>query len=319
MKHSRFKAPVFAALFFFMVFVYPAAVPAEKVPVVASIFPLADMVQQVGSPHVDVTFIIPAGASPHTFELKPSQIKKIAAARVFFMIGAGLEIWAEKFTAAAGKDLLTVTLSDGVRLINFTESAHAHDDDHGAPSARPRIESGPAADNAAMANPHIWLDPVIAQSMVARMVTVLCNVDGIHAEHYRRRGEVYLKSLAALDREIRLAVSGFELKEYVAFHAAWDYFAKRYGLTPVGVIETAPGRNPTPKRIQQIIADIKKYHIRAVFAEPQLNPKVALVIAQEADVHVLLLDPMGAPALSGRHTYLELMRYNLNVLKEAMQ
>jgi len=319
MKRNRFLASASAALFFFMGLVSPAIASAEKVPIVASIFPVADMVQQVGSPYVDVTFIIPAGASPHTFEPKPSQIKKIAAARVFFMIGAGLEIWAEKFTAAAGKDLMTVTLSDGIKLIDSIEPAHAHDDDHGEPSVRPYTEPAHSADNAAMANPHIWLDPVIAQSMVARIVTVLCSLDAIHADHYRRQGEVYLKSLKALDQEIRLAVSGFALKKYVAFHAAWDYFAKRYGLEPVGVIETAPGRNPTPKRIKQIIADIQKYHIRAVFAEPQLNPKVALVIAKEAGVQVLLLDPMGAPTLTGRRTYLELMRYNLDVLKEAMQ
>ena len=87
----------------------------------------------------------------------------------------------------------------------------------------------------------------------------------------------------------------------------------------MGIIETAPGQNPTPRRIKQIIADIKKYRIRAIFAEPQLNPKVAVVIAKEADVRVLLLDPMGAPTLAGRRTYLELMRYNLDVLKEAMQ
>ncbi|MDF1594033.1 MAG: metal ABC transporter substrate-binding protein [Desulfobacterales bacterium] len=318
MKPKRFKGSVFATLFFFIALFSPALILAEKVPVVASIFPVADMIQQVGSPYVDVTFIIPAGASPHTFEPKPSQIKKIAAARVFFMIGAGLEIWAEKFMAAAGKDLLTVTLSDGVDLIRSTEAAHEHDADQPGSNMR-QTKPDHTDSGAVIANPHIWLDPVIAQSMVTRIVAVLCSVDENHADHYRRQGEVYLKSLVKLDQDIRLAVSGFALKKYVAFHAAWDYFARHYGLEPVGIIETAPGRNPTPKRIKQIIADIKKYNLRAVFVEPQLNPKVAVVIAKEANVHVLLLDPMGAPTIKGRRSYLELMRYNLDVLKEAMQ
>jgi len=312
-KRKRVIEPVSAALLFFMSLVCPTGALAERVSVVASIFPVADMVQQVGSPYVDVTFIIPAGASPHTFEPKPSQIRQIAAARIFFMIGAGLEMWAEKFTAAAGRDLLTVTLSDGVKLIYFTETAHAHDDDHATPPLRQQTGGNPV-----IANPHIWLDPAIAQSMVARIVTGLCSIDAIHADHYRRQGAAYTKSLMELDQAIRSEVSTFTLKKYVAFHAAWDYFARRYGLVPVGIIETAPGKNPTPKRIKQIIADIKKHHIRAVFAEPQLNPKVAVVIAQEANVRVLLLDPMGGPDLKGRLTYLELMRFNLDVLKEAM-
>lgn len=288
MKRNRFKGAVFAPLFFFIALGFPAQALTEKVPVVASIFPVADMVQQVGGPYVDVTFIIPAGASPHTFEPKPSQIEQIAKARVFFMIGAGLEIWAEKFTAAAGKDLLTVTLSDGVDLIKSTESAHGHDGDQPESTLR-QTKPDYTDSSSVIADPHIWLDPVIAQSMVARIVTILCSVDESHADHYRRQGEVYLKSLMRLDQEIRSAVSGFALKKYVAFHAAWDFFARHYGLEPVGIIETAPGRNPTPRRIKQIIADIKKHRIRAVFVEPQLNPKVAEVIAKEANVHVLLL------------------------------
>ncbi|MEW6671536.1 MAG: metal ABC transporter substrate-binding protein [Thermodesulfobacteriota bacterium] len=319
MNGKRVMQLVLTSLFLFLRLVAPAGASAEKIPVVASIFPVADMVQQVGSPYVDVTFIIPAGASPHTFEPKPSQVKQMAAAKAFFIIGAGLEIWAEKFMAAAGKDLLTVRLSDGVTLIHSAESDHAHDEGEAEPHGRQPAEPGRSAGKPGMANPHIWLDPVIAQTMAARIVTVLCSVDTAHADHYRRQGEDYLQRLAELDREVRSAVSHFTLKKYVAFHAAWDYFARRYGLESVGIIETAPGKNPTPRRIKQIIADIKKHSIRAVFAEPQLNPKVAVVIAKEAHARVLLLDPMGAPDVKGRRTYLELMRFNLDVLKEAMQ
>lgn len=319
MKHRRTNRSIFAVSLFFFSLLFPAGTQAQKIPVVASIFPVADMVQQVGSPYVEATFIIPGGASPHTFEPRPSQIRQLAEARVFFKIGAGLEIWAEKFTAAAGKKLLTVTLSDGVTLIRATESDHDHDSDRAARSAGLRADAGGSAEIEVVANPHIWLDPVIAQKMVGSIVTALCRVDALHADHYRRQGEAFTQRLMDLDREIRSAVLDFSNKKYVAFHAAWDYFAGRYGLEPVGIIETAPGRHPTPKRIEQIVADIKKHRIRAVFAEPQLNPKVAAVIAQEADVRVLLLDPMGAPDAEGRRSYLELMRYNLDVLKEAMQ
>ncbi|MFC1830150.1 metal ABC transporter substrate-binding protein [Thermodesulfobacteriota bacterium] len=108
-------------------------------------------------------------------------------------------------------------------------------------------------------------------------------------------------------------------KKYVSFHASWDYFARRYGLEPVGVIEASPGRNPTPRQIKNIVEQIEKYDIRAVFAEPQFNPRAAEVIARQTGVHVLLLDPVGGPEIKERSTYISLMKYNLNVLHKAMK
>ena len=117
---------------------------------------------------------------------------------------------------------------------------------------------------------------------------------------------------------IASTVEKFKTRKYVSFHPAWDYFARQYGLESVGVIEEAPGRRPTPRKIKKIISLIKKHDIRAVFAEPQLNPKVAEVIAREADVKVLLLDPMGGSNIKDRNSYLGLMKYNLKVFQEAM-
>jgi ABC-type Zn uptake system ZnuABC Zn-binding protein ZnuA len=85
------------------------------------------------------------------------------------------------------------------------------------------------------------------------------------------------------------------------------------------VIEASPGRNPSPIQIKRIVDRIKKHRIQSIFAEPQLNPKVAEVIAKEANVRMLILDPMGGPKLPGRSSYIDLMNYNLNVFQEAMK
>ena len=128
-----------------------------------------------------------------------------------------------------------------------------------------------------------------------------------------------MAELDALDRDIADTVNQFKTREVISFHASWDYFAARYGLTLAGVIEKTPGRNPTPREIAGIVSSIKAYHIRAVFAEPQFSPKVADVIAREAGVKVLILDPLGGETLAGRNTYIGLMTYNLQIMKEAMQ
>ena len=276
----------------------------EKIPVIASIFPVADMVKQVGGMYVDVTIIIPSGASPHTYEPRPSLLKKISEAHVFFMIGAGLELWAGNFVRLSNNQLITVKLSEGISLIKLSKHHHGDTDISDT-------ESG-------FANPHIWLDPKIAKLMVNKIISVLCKIDNKHMKYYEKRGLAYLDKLDELHVSIASTVEKFKIRKYVCFHPAWDYFARQYKLESVGVIEAAPGRSPTPRSIKKIVSLIIKHDIRAVFAEPQLNPKVAEVIAREAGVKVLFLDPMGGPDIKGRSSYFDLMKYNLGVLQEAM-
>jgi zinc transport system substrate-binding protein len=312
-KIIRLFGSVLLVLIIGIVQVFPSICLGEAVPVVASIFPVADMVKAVGGEKVDVIFILPPGASPHTFEPKPSLVRKISSARIFFMVGAGLEFWAEKFVKLAGSDLTQVVLSEGEELIYI--DGHQHEISGGHHHGKPG-NSGPES---TVANPHIWLDPVAAKTMVKKIVASLGKVDGRHSKFYQQRGREYLNELDKLDRLISATVATFSIKKFVAFHPSWDYFARRYGLEPVAVIEAAPGRNPTPVQIKNIVARIKEHRIRAVFAEPQLNPRAAEVIAKEAGVEVLLLDPVGGPGLNKRSSYIDLMTYNLNVLRGAMQ
>ena len=302
-------------LLFLLIQFFALSCLAEKIPVIASIYPVADMVRQVGGDHVRVTCVLPPGASPHTFEPKPDLVRAFSSARIFFMIGAGLEFWAGKFIQLSGPNLLTVVLSRGVDLIASTEHDHEHDlEGHPHENEAKTLKNEPA-----VANPHIWLDPVIVKSMVHKITAALCEVDPRHVPYYNERSQNYLKELDRLDHLIAGTTARFKNKKYVAFHASWDYFARQYGLEPAGVIEAAPGRNPTPLQIKKIIAAIKQYHIRAVFAEPQLNPRAAEVIAKEARVRILLLDPIGGPKQPYGNTYVDLMTHDLNILKEAME
>lgn len=281
---------------------------AEPVKIMASIYPVGDMIRQVGGELVDVTVVVPPGASPHTFELKPATIKAFSASRLFFMVGAGLEFWANAAVKASGKSLQTVILSDDMPLIQMV--GHRHDGHTEKVANNPHHES---------ANPHIWLDPILAKQMVGRIVQALSAADPEHAIQFASQGEDYSKKLDDLDRLIQNSVRTFKIKKYVAFHPAWDYFALRYGLECGGVIEASPGRNPTPKMIAQIVKTIQASNIQAVFAEPQFNPQIADVIAREAGVRVLFLDPIGGSDVPGGQTYLDLMNRNMGILREAMQ
>jgi zinc transport system substrate-binding protein len=267
---------------------------AAKIKVIASIAPLADFVKQVGGERVDVKLLLPPGASPHVYEPTPKSIKDVSDAEVFIKIGAGLEFWAEKIIKSSGnKKLIIVDSSSGISLIRESHS-------HGS-----------------FADPHIWLDPVIASSIVTKIEKALIEVDPQDAEFYEQNASLYKKKLLQLHKEISAKVKTFRIKEYVTFHPAWNYFSKRYGLRVAGVIEESPGKEPSVKHIANIIKEIKRIGSRVVFVEPQFNPKIAEAVAKESGAKVLYLDPIGGQ--KGRETYMDMMRYNISVMESAMK
>lgn len=259
---------------------------AEKIKVIASIAPLADLAKQVGGERVEVRLLLPPGASPHIYEPTPRAIKAVSDAKVFIKIGAGLEFWAEKIIKASGnKKLIIVDSSSGVSVVG--------------------------------ADPHIWLDPVIASSIVTKIEKAIIKADPQGSELYKQNASMYKEKLSQLDKEISDKVKTFRIKEYVTFHPAWNYFSKRYGLKVAGVIEESPGKEPSPKHIAKIIKEINRIGSRVVFVEPQFNPKIAEAVAKESNAKVLYLDPIGGQ--KGRETYIDMMRYNISVMESVMR
>lgn len=275
---------------------------AERVNVVVSIYPLRDIVQQVGGDRVNVTFMVPPGASPHTFEPTASDMAKISKSEMFVIIGSGLEFWADKaLKSAKGKTTRIVVLSRGMPLL------HGEHEGHGSPH------------DSETADPHIWLDPFLVKDMAQKIADTLGEIDPTNRPYYMGKVESFKKELDQLHTEITESIKTFRTREYVTFHPAWNYFSRRYGLKVLGVIEESPGKEASPKHIAGIIRAIRRSGAKAVFAEPQFNPKIAEVIAKEAGARVLFLDPIGSPDLKGRDKYLALLRYNLSILQEALK
>jgi zinc transport system substrate-binding protein len=264
----------------------------DRLLVVASILPLADFARQVGGDRVQVEVLVPAGASPHTYELLPSQLGAVSRARLLVLNGIGLEYWAaDLITAAENPALSVVTTGNSLALI----ADAAHD------------LSG---------NPHVWLSPLNAGHQVELIRDALIEADPAGEAVYQANADSYLGELAALDAEIREAVAGFASRRFIAFHSAWVYFARDYGLEQAAVVERTPGAEPSPAEIAAIIQTAKAIGARAIFAEPQFSPKAAEVIAEESNAQVLFLNPLGLPP---DYRYLDLMRSNLGEMAKALK
>lgn len=292
----------FAVMFFafLSVLISDVSYAAQKIKVVASIAPLADFARQVGGEKVEVTLLLPPGASPHTYEPPPRMSQEIAKARVFVKIGAGLEFWADKLVSATAPGVVTVTCSEGVDLIRIDDHDHGHD------------HKGTAG-----VDPHIWLDPLISVTIIGKIEKAFSKIDPQNSSYYKNNASAYIAKLSALDREIAERVKTFRTKEYVTFHPAWNYFSRRYGLRVVGVIEESPGKEPTPKHLGRLLQTIRGFKTKVIFAEPQFSTRTAEAIAREAGAQVLILDPEGGQ--KGRETYIDMMRYNISTMERAMK
>ena len=272
---------------------WPGAALAT-VRVVATIFPLADLVRQVGGDEVEVMTLLPPGASPHTFEPTPEQARQVATARLFVEVGAGLDAWAARLRAARTAPLTVVTATAGLSLL---------DGEHG--------EGG---------DPHVWLDPVLVRDHIVGAI-----VEGLAAAAPDRRaaferGATQLRdTLTRLDAEVRAILTPAQRRSYVAFHAAWRYFGRRYDLTEVAVVESFPGKEPSAREIAALVDRARAAHAAALLVEPQFAPRTAEQIAREFGGRTVLADPIGGAQLPGRQSYADLMRYNAHAFVEALR
>ncbi|MDK2888646.1 MAG: zinc transport system substrate-binding protein [Thermoanaerobacter sp.] len=277
------------------------AVPAagEKIAVVTTIYPLYDFARQVGGERVEVTRLLPAGAEPHTWEPTPKDMAALARARVFIYNGAGMEPWVQR--------QLGMLEEKGVRVV---EASRGLD-----------LIAGPGDHGEAGVDPHVWLDPVLAQEIVKKIRDAYIAVDPEHAAYYSSRADEYLAALRELDREYRAAAQDFRRREIVTSHAAFAYLARRYGLQQVALMGLSPESEPDPVRMREIVAFCREHDVKYVFFEALVSPKVSRTLAREVGAETLVLNPLGniTPEEEKRgENYLSIMRENLARLKVAL-
>ncbi len=111
-------------------------------------------------------------------------------------------------------------------------------------------------------------------------------------------------------------MKAFKSRSFVAFHPTWVYFAHRYGLNDAAAIESSPGKEPSPADVRHAIDAAREFHVKAIFAEPQVYPKAADVVAEEVGAQVVMLNALGEPP---RYEYIPMMRANINAMAEAMR
>jgi len=271
-----------------------------KIIVTATIFPLADMARIIGGSQVEVFTLLPPGASPHTFEPTPQQGRQVSQSDIFLEIGAGLDGWAGKLARAANPDILMVTVTEGLDLLPVLPGEHGHEEE-------------------TFEDPHVWLDPVLVERIIAPTICQAMSQSlPAQEDYFRENLRKFQGELAGLDRKIKDKTGSFSQKKFISFHATWRYFAHRYGLHEVASVAEYPGKEPSARWLASLTRQIQEEGIQAIFIEPQFNPRPAELLAEETGCLVYAHDPIGGEGLEGRASYLKLMEFNLKVLEEAL-
>lgn len=254
----------------------------------------------MAGPDWEVRTVVPPGVSAHVFEPEPSDVRRLAPARLVVVVGAGYDDWVGKMVAACASvaGLHDVSASLGIRA---EPGAQAHREEHD--EGEHDHEHGDVA-----TDPHWWLAPATAARAPAPIAAAFARVDPAGAERYRERAAALEVELLRLDRQIEDELRPHRGRSFVAAHAAWTHFAERYDLRMAATIEPAPGREPSPRELKTLIDSARTGGYGVLFTEPQFPLTAARVVAADAGLALQTVDPIGGVA--GRSTYAETMRFN---------
>ena len=257
---------------------------ASRTSVVASFYPIAWAVQQVGGNRVSVTNLTPAGAEPHDLELTPDQIDKVLDAKVVFDLGRGFQPAVEQ--AAEQRDGPTVQL-----LPRGTK------------------------------DPHVWLDPVRMAAIVRTVQRGLTTADPKGRAVYARNADRVRGELDGVNARFRDGLAHCERHVIVTAHEAFGHLARRYGLRQEGVAGLSPDAEPDAQRIGQLTDLVKRLGVTTVFTEELLSPRIATTLAREAGVRTETLNPLEGLTDAELHRgddYVSVMDTNLTKLQAAL-
>ena len=261
---------------------------SDKIGVVVTVLPQEEFVESVGGDKVEVTVMVPPGASPHTYEVTPVQMARLSKAKVYFKVGSPIEFeltWLDKLIAQ-NKDMLVVDCKKGIEL---------------AQSADP---DEPGTD------PHIWTSVRNVKIMVNNICQGLVQVDPTSKQYYEGNRDAYLEKLDALDAGIRAALDGAKQRTFIVYHPAWGYFARDYGLEQLGIEQE--GKEPKAAYMTRLINQAKVKDIRVIFVSPEFDTRSAEAVAREINGRVVIIDPLAKD-------YVNNMRAIAAALKEATQ
>lgn len=284
----------------------------EKISIVTTIFPQYDFLRQIAGDKVNLKMLVKPGAEVHSFEPTPQEIKEVGKAKMFVYVGGHSDNWVDSILDTVDKDKMKIiTLMDCVDLVE--EEAI-----EGMTAEEEEEEEGEVE-----YDEHVWTSPKNAKIIVQKLCDGLCEIDPDEASYYKDNTKKYLEQLDALDKEFQDVVDHAKRKEIVVGDRfPFRYFVDAYGLTYYAAFPgCATDTEPSASTIAFLTDKVKEDSIPVVFHIEMSNAKVCDSICEATGAKSELLNAVHIVSkddFEGGVTYIDLMKKNVTVLKEAL-
>ena len=224
-----------------------------------SVLPQQVFVKAIGGNKVNISLMVKQGSSPHTYEPKPSQMKNISKADIYFKIGIEFEkAWIPRFK----------NQNQNMQVIDSTKNIKKYSND-----------------------PHIWTSPKNMKIVAKNIYDVLIKIDKKNQSYYKNNYDNFILNIQNTDNQIKKILKNVPKgTKFMVFHPAWGYFARDYGLTQLPI--EVEGKSPKPRQIALIINKARKENIKIILTAPEFSTKVANSIANELNIRVIKITPL---------------------------
>ncbi|CAI8945674.1 zinc transport system substrate-binding protein [Pseudomonas sp. IT-P253] len=255
-----------------------------EVKVLTSIKPLQLIAAAVQDGVAIPEVLLPPGASPHNYALRPSDVRKVQSVDLVYWIGPDMEGFLPR--VLKGRTLPSVAVQDlpGLKLRRFAEDSHSHAEEADEHDHDHRPGSLDA---------HLWLSPVNARVIATKMAADLSAADPANAARYQSNLKAFDGRLDALDLRLKSRLADIAGKPYFVFHEAFDYFEDAYGLKHAGVFSVAAEVQPGAQHVAAMRARLQEVGKTCVFSEPPLRPRLAETLVAGLPVKLAELDALG--------------------------
>lgn len=302
----------------------------SKLHVKTTVYPLTYFTERIGGDRVTVESVYPAGANEHSFEPTQQDMIALAEADLMFYIGLGLEGFIDsakktlsdenvQFVAAA--DAITdEQLEAASHGEHAEEEEHAHEEEGHEEEAHE--EEGHEGHNHGSTDPHVWMSPVLSQTLAESIKDSLIEADPDGSGTYESNYAELIVELENLDRSFSELAERVENDTFFVSHSAFGYIAEPYGFEQVAIAGLNSQDEPSQKELTQIVDQAKEKNINYIIFEQNVSSNLTEVIQKEVGAEALQMHNLGVLTqtdIDNEETYFTLMEKNLQTLEKALK